>query len=182
MKTYFKQILIPTVSAVTGGAVVVVAMKISPELRATITDTRPITVNNSDPISEFFNTQKNLRQHFNSILNDDFFSLPDHFENSVTDVSKREDDNFVYYDIKIEGLNATSISTKIEDGYITVTGATEKKSGSDDKANEEGSFSQSIYKSTFNRTFPLPEQVDQNKMEMIPEENKIILKFPKAKT
>lgn len=101
---------------------------------------------------------------------------------SVDDIAKREDADFVYYDIKVNDLNSTSVNTKIENGHITITGTVEKKSGSDDKKDDSGFSSQSIYKSTFNRTFPLPEHVDQNKMEMIPEKDKIVLKFPKVKT
>lgn len=89
---------------------------------------------------------------------------------------------FITTFIKVNDLNSTSVNTKIENGYITITGTVEKKSGSDDKKNDSGFSSQSIYKSTFNRTFPLPEHVDQNRMEMSPEKDKIVLKFPKVKT
>lgn len=100
---------------------------------------------------------------------------------TINDISEREDENSVYYDIKVDDMNSTSISTKIEDGYITITGTTEKKSGSDDKEND-GFSAQSVYKSSFNRKFPLPEQVDENKMQMMSEKDKIVLKFPKIKT
>lgn len=101
---------------------------------------------------------------------------------SVDDIAKREDDDFVYYDIKIHDLNSTSINTKIENGYITITGTVEKKNGADDKKDDVGFSARSIFKSTFNRTFPIPENVDQNKMEMLPEKDKVVLKFPKVKS
>lgn len=98
---------------------------------------------------------------------------------TVNDITKHEDDNFVYYDIKVNDLKSTSVNTNIENGYITIEGTIEKKSGSEDAQSESGFTSQSVYKSTFSRTFPLPENIDQNKMEMVPEKDKIILKFPK---
>ena len=168
-------------------------------------------------VDDILNKQNVIRQHFDSIFNDDFFGGSDPFEDmkkmreqmrkrmdvfdkpnsrtnpfdswfsdkfgggTVDDIAKREDDEFVYYDIKINDLNSTSVNTKIENGYITITGTIEKKSRSDDKKDDGGFSSQSVFKSTFNRTFPLPEHVDQNKMEMVPEKDKIVLKFPKVK-
>lgn len=100
---------------------------------------------------------------------------------TVNDITKREDDGFVYYDVTVNDLKSTSVNTNVENGYITIEGTIEKKSGSDDAQNENSFASQSIYKSSFSRTFPLPEHVDPNKMEMVSEKDKIILKFPKVK-
>ena len=101
---------------------------------------------------------------------------------TIKDISKREDDSSVYYDIKVEDVKSTSINTKVENGYITITGTTEKRNDTSDEKENDGLSSQSVYKSTFHRTFPLPEQVDQNKMQMTSEKDKIVLKFPKIKT
>jgi HSP20 family molecular chaperone IbpA len=101
---------------------------------------------------------------------------------TVNDISKREDDESVYYDIKVENVNSTSINTKVENGYITITGTTEKKSGSSDGKEKNGFLEQSVFKTTFSRKFPLPEHVDQNNMQMTSEKNKIVLKFPKVKS
>ena len=97
---------------------------------------------------------------------------------TANDISKREDKDFVYYDISVDDINSTSINTKVENGYITITGSTEKSSGGRDRSNP----SETTFKSTFSRTFPLPDHVDQNKMQMSTEKNKIILKFPKIVT
>lgn len=213
MKPLLKKILVPTVSAVMGGVIVVAALKISPNLRSKIQDSESKNPVTADPIfDDILKKQQGIWQNFDSLFNDEFFGGSDPFEDmkkmreqmdkrmesfgikphsmtnpfdswfsdkfgggSVHDISKREDDNFVYYDIKIEDLNSTSINTKIENGYITITGTLEKNSGSDA---EDGS-SQGIFRSTFNRTFPLPKNVDHNKMEMIPGKHKITLKFPK---
>lgn len=122
----------------------------------------------------------NIGRHHSSNPFDSWFS--DKFGGgTVNDISKREDDDSVYYDIKVEDVNSTSINTKVENGYITITGITEKKRGSSDEKEKDGFLAQSVYKSTFNRTFPLPEHVDQNKMQMTSEKDKIVLKFPKVK-
>lgn len=142
----------------------------------------------SDPFDDMKKMREQMRKRMDaldktSLMKNPFDSwFSDKFGGgSVDDIAKREDDDFVYYDIKVNDLNSTSVNTKIENGYITITGTVEKKSGSDDKKDDSGFSLQSIYKSTFNRTFPLPEHVDQDKMEMIPEKDKIVLKFPKVK-
>lgn len=101
---------------------------------------------------------------------------------TINDISKREDNDAVYYDIKVEDVNRTSINTKLENGYITISGTTEKKNESSDSKEGNGMVAQSYYKSSFNRTFPIPEHVDQNKMKMSSEKDKIVLMFPKIKT
>ncbi len=100
-------------------------------------------------------------------------------DGSINDISKREDDNFVYYDVKIDDVNSTSINTKVENGYVRISGTIEKKSDSEEK--DKSYSSHNLFKSSFDRTFPLPEDIDQNKMQMITEKDKIILKFPKIK-
>lgn len=219
MKPNFNKFIIPTVSAVAGGIMVIAALKMSPTLRSTIQgpDAKP-QVSRDTIFDDILTKQKDIHQQFDSIFKDDFFGSSDPFEDmkkmreqmrkrmemfdkpqsttnpfdswftdkfgggSIDDISRREDNDFIYYDIKISDLKSTSINTKIENGYITITGTIEKKNGSDDEKDQSGFSSHSIFKSTFNRTFPLPEHVDQNKMEMIPEKDKVVLKFPKVKS
>lgn len=142
--------------------------------------------NQNDPFEEMKRMRKQMEKRMedfgagrHSMSNpfDSWFS--DKFGGgTINDISKREDSDFVYYDVQVDDVNATSINTKIENGYITITGSLEKKS----QSSENESSAQSVFKSTFNRTFPLPEHVDQNKMQMVPEKDKIILKFPKLKS
>jgi HSP20 family molecular chaperone IbpA len=140
----------------------------------------------SDPFEEMKRMREQMEKHMHDFGDkdsgarnpfDSWFS--DKFGGgTINDISKREDDDYVYYDIKVDELNSPSIKTKIENGYVTITGTVEKKR----ESNEQDSAAQSIFKSSFNRTFPLPENVDQNKMQMAPEKDKVILKFPKTKS
>lgn len=146
--------------------------------------------NQGDPFNEMKKLREQMEKQIDSLAKptrrfssnpfDSWFS--DRFGGTVNDISKREDDDFVYYDIKVEDVNATSIQTKIESGYIMIMGTTEKKSKTSDEKNKDGFSAESICKSTFNRTFPLPERVDASKMEMTSEKDKIVLRFPKIKT
>lgn len=98
---------------------------------------------------------------------------------TVQDIEKREDENFVYYDIKVKNVKGTTVNTKVENGYLTITGQIESKNTEEDE--ESGFSNSSVFSSTFSRTFPLPADVDEDAMEMESEKNKIVLKFPKKK-
>lgn len=216
MKQFGKKALVPVVSAVVGGMIVIAAVKFSPAIRSKVNGDQDQGQYKERIYADIFKKQDSIRRHFDSLFDDDFIAQNDPFEEmknmrkqmekrmesfdgrgrkmsnpfdswfsdkfgggTINDIAKREDDNFVYYDIKVDDINSTSINTKVEQGYVTISGTTEKKSGSDGK--DDSYSAQSVFKSSFNRTFPLPEDVDQNKMQMVTEKNKVILKFPKIK-
>lgn len=174
MKPYFYKIGLVLFGAILGGGLVFLLQ------------------NRTDPQAELI---QDLRDDPFAALNDDFFSESNPFEqmrkmqeqlkgglvSSIgSEISEREDDHYIYFDIKAQDLNLTNISTKVENGYVTVSGVLEKKSGSDSEADSQ-SF-ESHFKSTFNRTFPLPDHVIGEKMEMIQEKDKVVLRFPKVKS
>ncbi len=87
------------------------------------------------------------------------------------EVTKREDKDFIYYDIAIKDLNKEKLNVKVENGQITISGQAEKKS----EENGNGSY----FSSSFHRSFPAPPDVDANKVQMEPSKDKLTLKFPK---
>jgi len=94
---------------------------------------------------------------------------------SVFDITKREDDRFVYYDVQVDDVESTNLETKIDQGHITIIGETKKQ---DHAGSQGGSF----FSSRFSRSFPLPAEADGENMEVVREKNRIILKFPKKTT
>lgn len=172
IKEIAKKSIVPISSSVVGGLIVIAGLKLSPSVRSKTEGDVNHKQHNELIYDDIFQKQEGIRLQFDDLFNDNFGG-------TINDISKREDDNFVYYDIKVDDVKSTSINTKVESGYVTITGTVEKKSGSEGK---DDSFSaQSIFKSSFNRTFPLPENVEQNKMQMLTEKDKVILKFPKTK-
>lgn len=85
------------------------------------------------------------------------------------EIVEKEDDKAVYYEIS--GVDQTKLSTKVEDGMLTIEGRTKQEKG-------QGGF-RATMQSSFHRSFPLPPNVDERKMEMSSEGDKVILKFPK---
>ena len=91
-------------------------------------------------------------------------------DGSIADISRREDNNFVYYDIKIGAVDGNSVKTSVENGYLTITGEEKKEVASG-----------SVFRSSFRRSFPLPANIVINKMVVAKEPGAIVLKFPKYK-
>ena len=87
------------------------------------------------------------------------------------EVTKREDDKFVYYEISAKGINQDKLSVKVENGQIDISGTIENKTHDE---NQESHFS-----SSFHRSFPAPANVDSAKVQMEQEKDKLMIKFPK---
>lgn len=129
---------------------------------------------------DFFQMRKNMLKHFNTDEADDGGGMFDSWfgrkfgGGSVADVSKREDDQFVYYDIAVKGLKDEKVNVRVEDGQITISGQVENKT------DDEGGAS--FTSSRFHRSFPVPYGVDPNRVQMTQEKDRLVVKFPKVKT
>lgn len=180
-----------------------------PEARIAANEESKRTWSGDDHFNSILKDQQKLFKNFDSMFDDDFFRREDPFEEmkkfrkrlmgqfgherdsffyspfdswyedkfgggSVEDISKREDDKYIYYDIKVAGVDGTKVNTTVKDGYLTISGEVKRSKGGD----KEGE-ARSVFQSSFRRTFPLPENVDSENMEMLNEKNKIVLKFPK---
>ncbi len=128
---------------------------------------------------------RDLFQEMDDMFRDDFFAqetpgfskpfdslVMKNFGGGLQDFQQKEDDKYVYYELQIEDLKSTSLETKVEKGYLTVKGTLEKKESEDGM--------EKTMQSHFERTFPIPENVDAQKMEVTSENHKVILKFPKV--
>jgi HSP20 family molecular chaperone IbpA len=88
------------------------------------------------------------------------------------DVSQREDDHYLYYDISVEGLKPEKVKVKVENGQLSISGQVEKKS--------EEAGSGSYFVSSFHRSFPVPPDVESSKVQIDQEKDKLVVKFPKV--
>lgn len=202
MKIHLKSIVVPAVSAIIGGTTVVTASKLSPEIMAKFktplaSEQQPQT--HSQPIADFTTMQNQMQKQ----MQNDFSQMQDEMKQfdsfdplkfsplkfsdinlgsaPQVGITKREDGHYVYYDIHLNHAKTMAINTKIENGYITITG-TRKKVASSTNENKNGKVAQeSYFNSTLVRTFPLPKNVYANKMTIIRNNGKIELRFPKMK-
>jgi HSP20 family molecular chaperone IbpA len=128
--------------------------------------------------------RKDMEKHFGDVQGDHSFSTAP-FDTwfshrfgggTLEDIQQREDSQFVYFDVKVNDLKSTSITTNVSGGYVTISGQIEKKSQDKDGASEN------VYQSLFRRVLPLPANVDASKMETTTQGDTVTLKFPKLST
>ena len=197
MKHSMKKILIPVISVLSGFVISFFAFRSNPhlinqvnagELRKEpqlLTQSGLLKKNQANPTSpdslfdhdeifeEMERMQKRMRDHFKNFDRHDLV-IDDSFGDTLLGgVNQREDSDYVYLDVPIHDLDEATVDTNITNDHVTVSGTIEKKYA--------GDSSQGVFRSSFSRTFPIPEGVNQNQMAVVPEKDKVTLKFPKIK-
>ena len=86
----------------------------------------------------------------------------------VGEVTQREDKDFLYLEINLNGQTPKNFNVNVENGQVVISGETEDKK-------PDGS----LISSRFERSFPVPSGVDAEKFKLEQESGKIIIKFPK---
>lgn len=129
------------------------------------------------------NLSANIDSVFDEVFNDDFFSRAhDPFEQmrqmrnlgggDVGEIKRREDKDFVYYDVGIKGIDKKNFNFKIADGQISISGQVENKS----EDNGTGTY----FSSSFHRSFPVPPDVDGKRVQVEQDKDRVTLKFPRV--
>lgn len=116
-----------------------------------------------DPFEEMRRMHEDMRKNFGS--GGGLIAMEAGGENIV----EKEDDTAVYYEIS--GVDQTKLSTRVEGGMLTIEGQARQEKGA-------GGF-HAMVQSSFQRSFSLPPNVDEKRMEMSSVGDKIVLKFPK---
>jgi HSP20 family molecular chaperone IbpA len=73
-------------------------------------------------------------------------------------IKKREDSKAVYFDIDLSNLDKKSLEVKVESGMVRISGTRVIKK----ESKSASGSSSSITKSTFVRSFPVPDKVDES--------------------
>lgn len=92
-------------------------------------------------------------------------------EMDSSDIRSREDDQFYYYDITAKGIDQGKLNVRANRGQIEISGQIETKEGD--------AQSQHIFSSTFERSFPIPQNADAGNLKVENENGIITLKIPK---
>lgn len=100
------------------------------------------------------------------------FKFPKKNVRESVPIIKREDQQFVYYDIDLDSFDNKKLDVKVENGQIQIMAQTEKHSST--------GHSKSYSLSSFHQSFPVPDNVDADKVQMLRESNKLVVKFPKT--
>ena len=168
MKHSMKKIFIPVLSVLSGFIISFFAFRANPHLINRVSAgelRREASLLKKNPRDEIFEEMERMQER-----------MRDHFRHSFSDtlmggVNQREDSDYVYLDVPIEDLNEATVDTNITEDHVTVSGTVEKE--------YEGG--EGLFRSSFSRTFPVPEGVNHNQMAVVPQKGKVTLKFPKLK-
>ena len=132
----------------------------------------------ADPFAEIDQVHKRMRErfaNFDKYFSDNFSDLKSRSATNRTQISQREGDKFLYYQLNFKGFDKDDVVTEIKDNILTFSA---KKS--DKKALEEkGVNSQFRSNSNFLYSFSLPKYVDTKNPEFIREDSKIVVKLRK---
>ncbi len=124
------------------------------------------------------NMDKLFEQHFggrdHSQLFDSWFN--DKYGGSVFDIEQEEDDKHVYYKIRLEGVDQNNLKIEVEDGMLNISGDIVETR----EEASRGTISKSNFRQHFYRSFPVPANVDADKVQFETKEDIIIVKFPKS--
>ena len=130
-----------------------------------------------DPFQEMDRIHREMMRSFEKFgLEEEHFG--DWFRNNFgggapADFQVKEDNDFVYYEIRTGDALPKKLEVDVKDGQVTIRGEIEKK--------DEKSDSASHYSSTFMRSFPAPENVEAEKFHIEQDPQRIVIKFPKVK-
>ncbi len=140
-----------------------------------------------DPFRQMDQMHNQIRKRMNnffgsSFLDDPLFNqgfmqpniLGDIADDDIQ-VNNYEDDQYSYIEIVTDKIDQKTVNVDVIDGVVTITAETVNEKN-DSSLN---SRSMSSYFSKFSKSFPAPYGVDENKVEIDNEDNKIVIKFPK---
>ena len=174
MKHSMKKIFIPVLSVLSGFIISFFAFRANPHLINRVSAgelRREASLLKKNPRDEIFEEmermQERMRDHFNR-----FDMIDDSFGDTlIGGVNQREDSDYVYLDVPVNDLDEATVDTNITEDHVTVSGTVEK----------EYDGGEGLLRSSFSRTFPVPEGVNHNQMAVVPQKGKVTLKFPKLK-
>lgn len=97
-----------------------------------------------------------------------FFSM---ITSNGVQIEEREDNKNRYFDIKGDGIDGSSLKIQVDEGTVIVRGTV-----SNEKKQPGQQF---VFRSSFQRSFPVPSDVDASGMQMQAKGDTIVLSFPK---
>ena len=93
---------------------------------------------------------------------------------NVNEITRRETEVAVFYDLAIDELAPEQVKVKVIAGQLHLSGKIEKKTHSPGVS--------SFISSSFSRSFPAPENVDESHLKIHQTPGKITIEFPKKKS
>ena len=140
--------------------------------------------NAANPFDEMDEFRDIMRSQFKKLDFGKDMSFSDHlfdtwfshrFGGNFGDIQKKEDQEYVYYEFKVDDPKKYKFTVKVQGGMIQLSAENKTESKNEKEAYE----SKSVTEYKFERSFPIPTNVDTSKFKTSVEGNQYIVKFPK---
>jgi HSP20 family molecular chaperone IbpA len=138
-----------------------------------------------NPFAEMDEFREKMRSQFKKLDFGKDISFSDHlfdawfshrFGGKFGDIERKEGKDYISYRFKVDDPKKYKFTAKIRNGSIQLSA----ESKSELEKEQKGYKSQSITEYRFERSFPVPQNVDTNKFSTSVEGNQYIIKFPKT--
>jgi len=127
---------------------------------------------------DFFRPFRELQREIDRLF-DDFFRTERRERTSfLPDVDIYEDDNKIYVEVEVPGMNKEDVKVKVEDNVLTIFG--EKKQEKESRKHNYHVVERSY--GTFQRSFALPDYVDTEKIKASYDKGVLKIEVPKKES
>lgn len=124
-----------------------------------------------------FEQMEKIRDEMDKLTFDDWYK--GRFGGDISEIKQSEDSKNVYYRINLEGLDRQSVRVDVVNGQLNIFGQKNEIEAQEDDENNQVSRYQ--FHQSFQRSFPVPEGVDDTKVKVSTEGDEIVVQFPKKK-
>ncbi|RKX46357.1 MAG: Hsp20/alpha crystallin family protein [Thermotogae bacterium] len=127
---------------------------------------------------DFFRPFRELQREIDRLFDDFFRTERREHTSFLPDVDIYEDDNKIYVEVEVPGMNKEDVKVKIEDNVLTIFG--EKKQEKESKKHNYHVVERSY--GTFQRSFALPDYVDTEKIKASYDKGVLKIEIPKKES
>lgn len=132
----------------------------------------------SEPFIQIDQVHQRMRERFEDFdkyFNSHFNEIRPISLSSRTQISQKEDDDFLYYQLNFKGFDKEDVITNIKDNILTFSA----KKSDQEVSQDNGVNSQLKSNSNFHYSFSLPMYIDVKNPDISRQDNNIVVKFKK---
>lgn len=135
-----------------------------------------------EPPKQFKQMRELMKSQIDRMFSDDFFNDSSFggfhdFSDEGISILEKDDADFQYYTISGKGIHPEDLDININKGRVTIK--IQKKV--EEQNDEEGEHNHSLSSLSFVQSFGIPKNLDESGVEIVQDDGKMVLKFPKLR-
>lgn len=124
-----------------------------------------------------FEQMEKMRKEMDKLSFDEWYEGK--FGGDLSEIKQTEDSKNVYYRISLKGLDKNSLRVDVVNGQLNIFGEKNEVQAQEDP--DRNAVSKSEFHQSFQRSFPVPENVDETKVKIKTEGDEVVVQFPKIR-